>query len=267
VAETNEQATVVQRTAYTPYGASIGAQVDGVGYTGHVMDGSTGLTYMQQRYMDSDVGVFLSVDPVAASSNPIGMFNRYRYAANSPYRFLDPDGRQHADMSEAAAELGVHIRIALDQRAYRSMPPGPEKAAAARSLAISFSVHLNDDHAAQKLRLDADTFDGAPAGIVYRRVHPRTGETYIGRADDPGNYMKRQLSHDKSLGVNHIYEVIDRANPGKDLQVAEETQIRAHGGLGRNGGGLVNKRYEMREERYRAGGGRAPAPLGSKIRR
>jgi hypothetical protein len=42
VAETNEQATVVQRTAYTPYGASIGAQVDGVGYTGHVMDGSTG---------------------------------------------------------------------------------------------------------------------------------------------------------------------------------------------------------------------------------
>jgi hypothetical protein len=34
VAETNEQAGVVQRTAYTPYGASIGAQKDGVGYTG-----------------------------------------------------------------------------------------------------------------------------------------------------------------------------------------------------------------------------------------
>ncbi|MGH8045050.1 MAG: RHS repeat-associated core domain-containing protein, partial [Stenotrophomonas sp.] len=93
VAETNEQAGVVQRTAYTPYGASIGAQKDGVGYTGHVMDGSTGLTYMQQRYMDPTVGVFLSVDPVTAFRSPIGLFNRYRYANGNPYRFIDPDGR------------------------------------------------------------------------------------------------------------------------------------------------------------------------------
>lgn len=61
--------------------------------------------------------------------------------------------------------------------------------------------------------------------------------------------------------------VVDRAKPGKDLQGAEETQIRAHGGLSKNGGGLVNKRHEMREQRYRANGGRAPPPLGSKIRR
>ena len=93
VAETNEQAVVVQRTAYTPYGASIGAQKDGVGYTGHVMDGSTGLTYMQQRYMDPGVGVFLSVDPVTALSGVRGMFNRYRYAGNNPFKFIDPDGR------------------------------------------------------------------------------------------------------------------------------------------------------------------------------
>ncbi|WP_313347352.1 RHS repeat-associated core domain-containing protein [Stenotrophomonas sp.] len=93
VAETNEQAGVVQRTAYTPYGASIGAQKDGVGYTGHVMDGSTGLAYMQQRYMDPTVGVFLSVDPVTALTNPVGMFHRYMYANGNPSRFIDPDGR------------------------------------------------------------------------------------------------------------------------------------------------------------------------------
>jgi RHS repeat-associated protein len=93
VAETNEQAGVVQRTAYTPYGASIGAQKDGVGYTGHVMDGSTGLTYMQQRYMDPTVGVFLSVDPISALSSPVRLFGRYRYVANNPHRYYDPDGR------------------------------------------------------------------------------------------------------------------------------------------------------------------------------
>ena len=94
VAETNEQAAVVLRTAYTPYGASIGAVQDGVGYTGHVMDGSTGLTYMQQRYMDPTVGVFLSVDPVTAHEQPLGQFHRYRYATSNPYKFTDPDGRQ-----------------------------------------------------------------------------------------------------------------------------------------------------------------------------
>ncbi|NWF34671.1 RHS repeat-associated core domain-containing protein [Stenotrophomonas sp. SAM-B] len=93
VAETNEQAAVVLRTAYTPYGASIGAAQDGVGYTGHVMDGSTGLTYMQQRYMDPTVGVFLSVDPVAVDLKAGGKFNRYSYVLGNPYKFTDPDGR------------------------------------------------------------------------------------------------------------------------------------------------------------------------------
>ena len=93
VAETNEQAAVVLRTAYTPYGASIGAAQDGVGYTGHVMDGSTGLTYMQQRYMDPTVGMFLSVDPVTANEQPLGQFHRYRYGNGNPYKFKDPDGR------------------------------------------------------------------------------------------------------------------------------------------------------------------------------
>lgn len=46
-----------------------------------------------QRYYDPSIGRFLSVDPVTALSNPITMFNRYKYANNNPYRFTDPDGR------------------------------------------------------------------------------------------------------------------------------------------------------------------------------
>ena len=72
----------------------MGGQVkDGPGYTGHVSDLATGLSYMQQRYMDPQLGVFLSVDPVTAYANPVGMFNRYRYASGNPYRYTDPDGR------------------------------------------------------------------------------------------------------------------------------------------------------------------------------
>lgn len=94
VAETDAAGNVTKRHDYEPYGAVVGGQVeDGPGYTGHVSDASTGLSYMQQRYMDPQLGVFLSVDPVTAVDLPVPQFNRYRYANGNPYRYFDPDGR------------------------------------------------------------------------------------------------------------------------------------------------------------------------------
>ena len=53
VAETDAAGSVIRRTTYEPYGAVVGGSVaDGPGYAGHVSDASTGLSYMQQRYMD-----------------------------------------------------------------------------------------------------------------------------------------------------------------------------------------------------------------------
>ncbi|MHC9086274.1 RHS repeat domain-containing protein [Luteimonas sp. RIT-PG2_3] len=94
VAITDAGRVVVERSEYEPYGR-VGnrAARDGVGYTGHVEDAATSLTYMQQRYYDPQIGLFLSVDPVTAYSNPVGQFHRYRYANNNPYKFTDPDGR------------------------------------------------------------------------------------------------------------------------------------------------------------------------------
>lgn len=91
VAITNQAGQVIERTQYEPYGAVIGKpNNDRIGYTGHVMDSATGLTYMQQRYYDPIIGRFLSTDPVQALG---GRFSRYDYANNNPYKFNDPDGR------------------------------------------------------------------------------------------------------------------------------------------------------------------------------
>lgn len=54
---------------------------------------------MQQRYTDPQLGVFLSVDPVAAYGQPVVQFNRYRYANGNPYKFTDPDGRNAAALA------------------------------------------------------------------------------------------------------------------------------------------------------------------------
>jgi len=98
VAETDSSGKVIKRYTYEPYGAVVGEGVtDGPGYAGHVSDSATGLSYMQQRYMDPELGVFLSVDPVTAYQQPVEQFNRYRYANGNPYRFTDPDGRQVSD--------------------------------------------------------------------------------------------------------------------------------------------------------------------------
>ncbi len=94
VAVSNAAGSVIDRTDWAPYGAAINKpNYQGIGYTGHVQDGLTGLTYMQQRYYDPQLGVFLSADPVTAHHSPVSQFNRYRYANNNPYKFKDPDGR------------------------------------------------------------------------------------------------------------------------------------------------------------------------------
>jgi RHS repeat-associated protein len=81
---------VAKRNSYAPFGETYAPTViDGTGYTGHVMDQATGLTYMQQRYYDPQVGRFLSIDPANST------FNSYAYANNSSYRFTDPDGRSN----------------------------------------------------------------------------------------------------------------------------------------------------------------------------
>lgn len=95
VAVTDSSRAVVERREYEPYGAQLSPGLaDGPGYTGHVQDVATGLTYMQQRYYDPEMGRMLSVDPVTAyGSGNMRHFNPYAYAFNNPYRFTDPDGR------------------------------------------------------------------------------------------------------------------------------------------------------------------------------
>jgi len=94
VMESNAAGQVTYVREHRPYGEQmLGAAKNGPGFTGHVGDADTGLTYMQQRYYDPVAGRFLSSDPVAANSNTGGNFNRYWYANNNPYAFTDPDGR------------------------------------------------------------------------------------------------------------------------------------------------------------------------------
>ena len=93
VARTDASRQVISRTRYEAYGYVAAGAPSTIGFTGHVNDADTGLTYMQQRYYDPVAGRFLSIDPVSTDANTGTSFNRYKYAANNPYKYIDPDGR------------------------------------------------------------------------------------------------------------------------------------------------------------------------------
>jgi RHS repeat-associated protein len=108
VAVTASNRTVLERSEFEPYGKLLNRSLeDGPGYTGHVSDAATGLSYMQQRYYDPGIGRFLTVDPVTADSSSGDNFNLYWYGNDNPYKFTDPDGRFGHSFCESAPVLPV----------------------------------------------------------------------------------------------------------------------------------------------------------------
>ncbi|MFY0667833.1 MAG: RHS repeat-associated core domain-containing protein [Alteromonas stellipolaris] len=101
--KTDSNGNLVKRVRYAPFGLEWGktnasSGENEIGYTGHKHDKSIGLTYMQARYYDPVIGRFYSNDPVDAatflSQGNMHGFNRYSYANNNPYKYIDPDGRE-----------------------------------------------------------------------------------------------------------------------------------------------------------------------------
>lgn len=125
VAETDVAGVVISRREYEPYGLQLTPAVqDGPGYTGHVQDAATGLTYMQQRYYDPMIPRFLSVDPVTAYDNgDMRFFNRYAYAFNNPYKFTDPDGRC-PNCITGGIGAGVGLLVGLGMEGYKQFKAG-----------------------------------------------------------------------------------------------------------------------------------------------
>ena len=124
VAATDEQGNVIWRKEYSPYGEELNQeqQPDHRGFTGHVHDADLGLTYMQARYYDPILGRFLAVDPAAVNPEVPFSFNRYAYANNNPYKFMDPDGRVPI-LIPVVIFIGKEIAFEVIERQVGFTPP------------------------------------------------------------------------------------------------------------------------------------------------
>lgn len=130
VAASDANGDVLWKVQYYPFGDKIVWPLSAAGatdaaentryFTAHVDDVDTGLTYMQARYYDPVVGRFLGVDKVGFTTINLATFNRYSYAKNNPYVFVDTNGMWSAKahskiLSHAFGDRLPGISIAIMQ--------------------------------------------------------------------------------------------------------------------------------------------------------
>jgi RHS repeat-associated protein len=96
VAATDASGQVLWRESWRPYGERLvnapAASANTVWFTSRRQDPETGLVYMGARFYDPLAGRFVSPDPVGFDEANLHSFNRYAYANNNPYKYVDPDG-------------------------------------------------------------------------------------------------------------------------------------------------------------------------------
>ncbi|MEM1152032.1 MAG: RHS repeat-associated core domain-containing protein, partial [Pseudomonadota bacterium] len=111
-AATNTSGAISWYEDYTPYGEARQkpwSNDDQTGFTGHIHDDASGLTYMQARYYDPVIGRFLSSDPMTFTSmggDPAYM-NRYWYAGGDPVNAWDPNGELIANLVAGGIGGGI----------------------------------------------------------------------------------------------------------------------------------------------------------------
>ena len=96
---TDQEGRVVWRKSYAPYGQPIGpAAPNEPGYTGKFEEPDLGIQDFGARWYDPRIGRFLAIDPAGFDPQNPQSFNRYAYANNNPYRYVDPNGESPLDV-------------------------------------------------------------------------------------------------------------------------------------------------------------------------
>ncbi|HKJ50860.1 MAG TPA: RHS repeat-associated core domain-containing protein [Gammaproteobacteria bacterium] len=180
IAKSDEDGYLYLNEEYQPYGEKIYAADDFFGgsddwYTGKNYSEDLDLTYFGARWYDAKQGRFLSIDPAPVSLASIHSFNRYAYAFDNPYKYVDPDGEKNAlstFLSKAGNRIGT-LKAGFSQfKGARSTPYGP----ASRLDKLMQRINLRGEFGAKKIEVSAKQHPEAAKHIQDAQAagHPKT---------------------------------------------------------------------------------------------
>jgi RHS repeat-associated protein len=113
---TNASGAVTQTLDYYPFGSTridSGTDVSSREFIGEITDEESGLSYLNARSYKSDIGRFISLDPVflgdpkAQTLTDPQTLNSYSYASNNPIVKLDPTGKATYVWENGAGMSGI----------------------------------------------------------------------------------------------------------------------------------------------------------------
>jgi RHS repeat-associated protein len=97
---TNAAGAWARQSIYRPYGVQLNytadpsVSTDAHGYIGERFDGGAGLQYLNARYYDPALAIFLQPDWLDIRTPGVGA-NRYAYAGGDPVNLRDPEGSEY----------------------------------------------------------------------------------------------------------------------------------------------------------------------------
>ena len=235
VAASDESGSLVWRKRYLPYGGERGQSQfskDSIGYTGHLFDNQTEISYFQARSYDPVLGRFLGIDAVGVLEENIHSFNRFAYANNNPYRYADPDGNQGRSIDEL-----VEVHIAPDNSIG---PRGGLRGRSGSSNGHGGKIAKSDLHGRElSRRQNPDTVSAGPSALQksnpnqtgsYTNLHA-SGKTYVGK----GSRKRSQVSGRREAKRNNDPHVATDWTPARNNREAfkqESRRLDAEGGPG-----------------------------------
>jgi RHS repeat-associated protein len=132
IAMTNKSNTVVWKADYRPFGEEQSKTLNFSNdrmFAGKERDRETGMYYFGARYMRPENGRFTTIDPIGPVDARTGKvndkmlvnpqrLNRYAYALNNPYRYVDPDGKETVAIITRDRKMGIwygsHSAVRID---------------------------------------------------------------------------------------------------------------------------------------------------------
>ena len=114
-----------------------GSFLNETGYTGSILDDSTGLVYMNARFYDPSTGRFLSQDTYSGSAYQPWTQHLYSYCGNNPANYVDPTGH----MPEILNKLLKMFVAAFKE--YKKNPKEEEKVDR-NKVKINYTVNKDD---------------------------------------------------------------------------------------------------------------------------